>query len=518
MRSPASPLPVLLGAVFLTGCTLLGPDFTGAPEVSLERWDRTLHGLAEPEAGGEAASEAWWRLFGDPVLERLVEAARLDNLSLRQAGLRILQARALAGIAGAGRYPQLRQATVEAVYENRQDHGGAGEVGSDQGLFRAGLAVAWELDFWGRFRRAIESADADFFASIEAQQALQVLIRAQVAALYFEWRILGLRIEIARRNARLQRRSLQIAAELHESGNTSELDLQQARTQHLATLAVIPRLRLERRRIRNALALLLGRAPGDLPELEEGGYRLPEVPDPVIRGLPARLLLRRPDVRAAAWAVAGRSARIGIAEADLYPAISLAGSLGWSATTAAGLPDSGILALGPGLRWNLFDQGLIRNNVRLQDALLQEQMEAYRQVVLEAAREVDDAAAGVVRTGEQVRILEQTVAAAERALEIARTRYREGYADFQRVLDAQRSLFTQQDRLVGIRGERIAWLIALYKGLGGGWSPVTLDQAVPETTRKLMKRRTDWGDLLDRPLPPSLPDPVRPEAEAASRE
>ncbi|HHH13351.1 MAG TPA: TolC family protein, partial [Thiolapillus brandeum] len=348
-------------------------------------------------------------------------------------------------------------------------------------------------------------------ASLQAQRALQVLIKAQVASLYFNWRVLGERIAIARKNAKLQKRSLQIARELYQSGNTSELDLQQARTQYLSTLAAIPELQRQRRQTLNSLALTLGRAPGDLPELKDDpGYRLPRVDSVRLHGIPSRLLLRRPDVHAAAWAVAAQSAQIGVAEADLYPAISLVGTLGWSSTTLAGVPDTTLLGVGPSLRWNLFDHGLIRNNVRLQDARLQEALEAYRQTVLTAAREIDDAAISLVKTNEQEKIMEETVATAERALQIAHTSYREGYTDFQRVLDAQRSLFTQNDRLASIRGASLAYLVALYKGLGGGWKPATLDQVVPNATRERMKQRTNWGDLLDRPLPARLPSPIQP--------
>ena len=493
----------LLGA-----CTTLGPDFNPPASPELQHWDERLYGLAMPGAREEAALETWWQVFHDPVLEQLIEVAKQNNLQLRQAGLRILQARALLGIAGAGLYPQSRLASGDLTYLNQQNHGGSGESSKDYVNFQAGLAVGWELDFWGKFRRGIESADAAFFASLEAQRAMQVLVNAQVASLYFSWRVLGERIGLAHKNAKLQKRSLEITTEQFHAGNTSELDLQQAKTQYLSTLATIPQLELQQQQTLNALALTLGRSPGDLPELGNGKYELPRIDTQVVSGIPSRLLLRRPDVHAAAWAVAAQSAQIGIAEADLYPALSLLGSLGWSSSTLAGMPDSGLLAIGPSLRWNIFDQGLIRNNVRLQDARLQETLAQYRQTVLAAAGEIDNAAISVVKTAEQEKILEQAVATAERALEIANINYLEGYTDFQRVLDAQRSLFTQNDRLASIRGENIAYLIALYKGIGGGWSPATLDDAVPPATRELMNRRTDWGGLLDQPLPRRLPSPV----------
>ena len=247
---------------------------------------------------------------------------------------------------------------------------------------------------------------------------MQVLVNAQVATLYFNWRILGERIGIAHKNAKLQKRSLEITTEQFNAGNTSELDLQQAKTQYLATLATIPQLELQRRQTLNALALTLGRSPGDLPELEGSGYALPKIDTMVVNGIPARLLLRRPDVHAAAWAVAAQSAKIGIAEADLYPAITLLGSLGWSSSTLGGAPDSGLLAVGPSLPWNIFDHGLIRNNIRLQDARLQEVIEQYRQTVLAAAQEIDNAAISLLKTREQEKILAQTVTTAERALEM----------------------------------------------------------------------------------------------------
>ena len=160
-----------------------------------------------------------------------------------------------------------------------------------------------------------------------------------------------------------------------------------------------------------------------------------------IQDIPARLLIRRPDLRAAAWQVAAQSAQIGIAEADYYPAISLLGAIGWSGSSLSGSPTVGNLGVGPALSWNIFDYGRIENNVRVQDARLQQLIEKYQETALQAAREVDDAAISVLKTAEQQAILDESVSAARRALEIANTRYREGYSDFQRVLDAQRSLF-----------------------------------------------------------------------------
>jgi outer membrane protein TolC len=263
--------------------------------------------------------------------------------------------------------------------------------------------------------------------------------------------------------------------------------------------------------LRNALALLLGRPPGDLPELEQAPEDLPLVEPIVISDMPARLIARRPDVRAGAWAVAAQSARIGVAKADYYPAISLLGSLGLSANTLSGTPDTTTLVAGSAFTWNVFDYGRIANNVRLQDARLQQAINGYQTTVLEAAREIDDAAIGVVKTHERKQVLLESVAAARRSLEIARTRYREGYADFQRVLDAQRTLFSQTERELINRADHVSSVVSLYKAMGGGWLEMPIEEIVPEGVREQMKSRTNWGGELDAPLPSGRERPVEKE-------
>lgn len=328
-----------------------------------------------------------------------------------------------------------------------------------------------------------------------------MLLSAQVANLYFAYRTIELRISIARKNAAIQERSYEITQRLYKSGQQSELDLQQARTQYLATLSTIPELQISLTQTRNALCALLGRPPGDLRELNEQTTELPGVDPVVIHGLPARLLLRRPDVRVAAWQAAAQSAQIGVAEADFYPAISLFGSIGWTGDTLSSSPGIGTLALGPSLTWNVFDYGRIGNNVRVQDARLQQLIEQYQNTVLQAAREIDDAAITVVKTAEQLQVLQQTVDAANRALTLANTLYQEGYVDFQRVLDAQRAAFSQAERELNNQGNQIGAVISLYRSLGGGWFDTPIQELVPEKTREQMKGRTDWGGLLDKPLP-----------------
>jgi NodT family efflux transporter outer membrane factor (OMF) lipoprotein len=504
-----SRLGLLCGSLVLGACTTLGPEYQ-EPEVDwLQNWQSSVYGAsaAGPEEG-EADLQFWWQQFNDPVLNRLIELARRENPSLRIAGLRILESRAQLGIAGSALYPQVQQGIGSATYINNRYHGGG--VPDDRQSFvgyQAGFNIGWELDFWGRFKRGIESADAAFFASVADQQDVQVLLNAQIADLYFAYRTTQLRIVIARENAAIQKRSFEITDKIFKSGNGSELDVQQAKTQYLATLATIPNLELTLIQTRNALSALLGRAPGDLPELAGEIEKLPDIGSADIPAMPASLLLRRPDIRSAASKIAVQSAQIGIAEADFYPAISLLGSISWSGSTLDGSPDLGSLGVGPAFQWNLFDHGRIENNVRLQDARLQQLIESYQDTVLQAAREIDDAAVSVVKTAEQQVFRDQAVQASKRALDIANRRFREGYSDFQRVLDAQRSKFAQAENALVNHGSHINSVISLYKALGGGWQATPVEQLIPEDTRDRMQERTDWGDLLSAPLPLNQANP-----------
>lgn len=491
---------VLLAAAGLAGCVRLGPDFQSPRQTWIDHWDSQALNAASQQHP-QPDNRQWWTQFDDPLLERLIAEADVHNPNLRIAALRILEARAQLGIARSGRYPQLQQASADAFYLERNQYGGDTELDSSAWQYGAGFDIGWELDFWGRYSRAIESADASYFAARANYEDALVLLRAQVAQTYFALRTAEARLGIARDNARLQKRSLEITERLFNSGNSDELDLQQAKTQYLGTLSSVPELEAQAAQTRNALAVLIGQPPGSLPELNAQTGLVPLVDQALLDDVPANLLLRRPDVRAAEHQVAAQSALIGVAESDLYPSLSLLGSIGWSASSKAGSPDTVSLGAGPNLTWNLFDHGRLRNNVRVQDARLQQLIEAYRDRVRQAAREADDAATGLSKALERERILREAAFSAQRSLTLASAQYREGYSDFQRVLDAQRALFAQQDGYLVARSAALSNLIDLYRALGGGWhsNQPLLDGA----TREQMRQRTDWGELLDEPSAPS---------------
>jgi NodT family efflux transporter outer membrane factor (OMF) lipoprotein len=500
---------LLLGAVGLSGCVQLGPDFQRPTVPWIDNWNSPALAQASQQQP-QPDLKQWWQVFADPVLERLIAEADAHNSSLKIAGLRVIEARAQLGIAQSGRYPQLQQARADSFYLDRNQSGGTRPIDSSAWQHSAGIDVGWELDFWGRFSRAIEAADDSYFAAEANYQDVLILLRAQMAETYFALRTSEARLQIARTNAKQQKRSYEITEKLFNSGQHSELDLQQAKTQYLGTLSTIPEFESQVHRTRNALATLIGRPPGPLPELASQPGLIPLIDRAVLQDIPANLLLRRPDIRAAELNAAAQSARIGVAETDLYPSLTLLGNIGWSASSLDGSSRNLDMGAGPSLRWNIFDQGRLTNNIRVQDARLQQLIEVYRDAVRQAAREADDAASGLSAALQREQILRDSAISAQRSMTLASAQYREGYSDFQRVLDAQRALLVQQDSYLISRSNAVSSLIALYKALGGGWYS---DQPlIDSATREQMQQRTDWGDLLAPPADASSA-PAAPTAQ-----
>lgn len=364
--------------------------------------------------------------------------------------------------------------------------------------------MAWELDFWGRFQRGIESADAAFMASVAAYDQAQVLLTAAVVDLYAIIRTTEQQLRIAADNVAIQQRSYEIARVLFENGADSELDMQQANTLLLSTQASIPGLETALVQGRNALSTLLGQPPGTVRSVLAEGSVLPTVPDNVAMGIPADMLRRRPDVRQAEYLAMAQNALVGLAEADLYPSFSLSGSIGVASNTAGDANFGDLFSAeavtwsaGASFVWPFLNYGRIKNTVRVQDARLQQALINYRETVLQAAREAEDAMAAFIGTRQQSAILEQTVASAIRSNELSTLRYAEGFSDYERVLNAQQALFGQQQRYVAIQGEIVRSVVALYKALGGGWETRDGLPWVDPETLELMGERTDWGGLIE---------------------
>ncbi len=497
-----------LGAmVLLSGCTKVGPDFVKPDAVLAEKWSEAGELQLEPTESDHAD---WWRSFDDPVLVRLVSEAYEQNLTLQIAGLRILEARAQLGIAIGNAWPQQQQATMDAIYSSPSDNTAGSAVNKSTWNYSTGISIGWEIDFWGKFRRGIESADAALLASIADYDTVLVSLTADVANTYMVIRTFEERLAIARENARIQQRSLNIADVRFRNGATTELDVQQARTLLLNTQATIPALEAGLRQSENALSILLGKPPGYVRAVLGPAGQIPAPPARVAVGIPADLLRRRPDVRGAELQAAAQSALIGVAKADFYPSVALLGSLGLAATqssttTASGksgigewfTADSLTFTGGPSVSWNIFNYGQIANNVRTQDARLQQLLVNYRNVVLQAAQEVENATVGFVRSQQQARFLNESVTAAKRSADLAQIQYRDGAADYTRVLNSEQALTVQQDQAAIARGEIARNLVGMYRALGGGWQIRAGRDFVPEGTRKQMAERTDWGNILE---------------------
>ena len=284
-------------------------------------------------------------------------------------------------------------------------------------------------------------------------------------------------------------------------GATSELDVQQARGLLYNTQALIPALQLGLDRAQNTLSFLLGMPPSDLDQLLGGSGTIPGVPKSAAVGVPADLLRRRPDVRAAEMAAAAQSAAIGVRQADLYPSFVLAGSIGVAGSSFSDQFDSGASTglITPFFKWNIFNYGRIKNSVRAQDARFEQAVTSYQNTALAAAREVQDGLQGFLRSQQQVEYLDSAVKATSRATELALIQYREGATDYTRVLNTQTSLLQQQDSLTTARGQVVTSLVATYKALGGGWQIRENDNYVRPDLIDAMQERTDWGELLTAP-------------------
>lgn len=355
-------------------------------------------------------------------------------------------------------------------------------------------------------------------ASVGDYYAALVSLTAEVARTYAMIRTFEVMIDLAEENTRLQEESLRIAESRFRNGATPELDVTQATTLLESTRASVPRLRISLQQSRNALATLLGRPPGALDELLEGPREIPRAPASVAVGVPAELLRRRPDVRSSEFEAVAQSARVGVAKAELYPAFSLTGTLGLSATSGAGvesdLGNSLFYSAGPQITFPFFNFGRLESGVRVQDARFQQSLVAYQNVVLMAAQEVEDALAGYRNAHDAVSFEEAAVVSARRSVEIALAGYREGAIDFQRVLDAQRALLEQENSLADALSNVTTSAIALNKALGGGWESRQDQPVLKKKTRDEMEERTNWGGLLaEEPVEPEHAEPAPPSEQ-----
>ena len=414
----------------------------------------------------------WWTLFKDPVLDDLVCSASKQNLTLRAAGERIMQARAAQGIAVGGFFPQTQQATASytTTAVSRETAGGRSAANRAFGQWNYGFNLAWELDFWGRYRRALEAADANLDASVLDYDDVLVTLLSDVAAAYVNLRVIEQRIKYASENAKLQEKTWKIAVARKSIDNDGELSVDQSRALLKQTEAVIPELEIGLHANLHQLCVLLGMPPEDLRK-KFGEAAIPSAPPEVAIGIPADLLRRRPDVRRAERLAAAQSALIGVAESEFYPHISLVGNLGYSARHFGGLFNGKAFAgaVGPQVQWNILEYGRLVNNVRLQDARFQELIANYQRAVLTAQQETENGLVTFLKAQTRTKLQAESAEYARKGEKSVRGRYELGLENFTRVTQLQQLLVLEEDLLAQAQGEIALGLILTYKSLGGGW-------------------------------------------------
>ena len=506
----------VLLALACCGC-MVGPDYQSPPAPVAVKFLEANQPSVDTR---RQEYETWWRVFDDPTLDRLIQIAYNQNLTLVAAGTRVLQARAELGVAIGDFYPQSQQATSSLIY-TRPSHADPTATTQSQvsGFWRAslGASIDWELDFWGKFRRAIQSADAAYLASIASYDDTLVTLLGDVATTYIGIRTLETQIAIAQDNIVKQKKALSIATARYRGGVATKLDVYQAENVLGQTESTVPQLTAQLKQGLAALRVLLGMPPQPLDDLLRGPTTIPVPPWDVAVGIPADLVRRRPDIRSAELAAMSQSAQIGFAQADLYPAFSLLGTFG---TVSANIGHNKLSDLfmgkgitfgfGPTFQWNILNYGQITNTVRVQDAKLQELLVDYQNSVLTAQQQVEDGLATFLESRKQVDDLRRSVVAANAALGLAFLQYQLGTRDFTTVLTAEQNLYTAQNDLATAEGNVSTGLATVYQALGGGWQIRGNNEFVPRQTVEEMRNRTNWGDLLPAANQPPQPAPGLP--------
>lgn len=445
-----------LSVFALAGCTL-GPNYR-PPAPSTLQVPEAWH---QPGAGTQSADlSRWWEQFGDPLLTRLIGEASASNLDLAVASSRLVQARESLVQARAGLVP-----TVGAS-------GSVGRTigdGNDRTSFSVGADAAWEVDLFGRIRRGIEAAGADAEAVYYDREALRVAIAAELATNYIQARLTQERLALARENLAIAEDNLQIARWRVQAGLASSLDSEQARGARASAAAAIPGLEQNFAGATYRIAVLTGRAPGTLTA-ELGEVKpVPRGPRDVAAGIPADTLRQRPDIRSAERSLAAATARIGVAEAQLYPGLRLSGSIGTSAFSLGGLFNAITGSILAGIDQTLFDGGRLRSQFRSQQAATEGALATYRQSVLTSLEDVENALAAL--NAARARQVQFAVAldAANNSAILARIQYRSGLTSFDQLLDVEGRLVSARDGLASSRADEALALVQLYRALGGGW-------------------------------------------------
>ncbi|MHC4939867.1 MAG: efflux transporter outer membrane subunit [Planctomycetota bacterium] len=451
----------------LTACKV-GPDYK-PPEIKMpDAWTEEMRNGA---VQGPTELANWWRHFNDPVLTDLIQRADNGNLELKVALARIKESRHLLGIAKAEWFPAV-DGTGSGEYTKPSENGVFGPIAGDgTDIWSLGFDATWELDVFGRIARNVESQNAALGSQYENYRDIRVILFAEVARNYMTMRAFQQRLEFANKNVETQQGSLKLAQDRLKAGVAPELDVAQAQSNLGNSEQLIPILEQGRVAAMLRIAVLLGVHPGEVRAALKEVADIPKVDQDLAVGLPADIIRQRPDIRSAERQLASQTAQIGVATADLYPRFSLSGFFALESTSLSSLFDGNSVTWGIGLpvRWALFRGGQIRANIGAAEARTEAALKTYEQTVLLAIEDIEGSINRMTTEKDRAAALERAVAAAERSVTLSLELYRQGLADFQRVLDAQRELLSFQDLLAESRGFVAASVVSLYKALGGGW-------------------------------------------------
>ncbi|MGE9270900.1 MAG: efflux transporter outer membrane subunit [Verrucomicrobiales bacterium] len=458
----------VVASSLFSGCMVVGTDYSRPEMITPDAWHQSVS--ADLKTGSSSLS-TWWDKFHDPTLNRLIRTARDSNRSLAIAYERINEARASLGVSRSQLFPTVdfdgsvtRNRTTQNLFSSDPPNGKTTDI------YATGLTAGWEIDVFGGIRRSIESASATAEGMEELYRDAMVSLLADVALSYIEIRTFEERLVVARRNLDAQQKSLDLTQARLEAGLSPELDVAQAETNLSNTQAIIPQLLNGRSQAVNRLSVLLGKYPSATETLLKGSKGIPGIPSSSFVGIPADLLRSRPDVRAAERNLAAQNARVGVAEAELFPRFSLAGTFELQSLAGSTLLESRSrdYGFGPSFSWNIFNAGSVRNQIAIEESRTKQLYMAYEETVLSAVSEVEDSLASVKNERERLSALRRATNSATKAEELVTTNYTEGLVDFQNVLDAQRTVASTEDALATSQGTIAAGYVSLFRALGGG--------------------------------------------------
>ena len=489
---------VLLMCFLLSAC-LVGPNFKEPIKKVASHWLRDEKSIKE----GRSENANWWKVFQDPNLIALIYLGYHSNLSLQSTAVHVLQMRAQLAQSVGELYPQQQALMGNLTYNRIGGSQFQSLLPSSFTTALMGFTASWELDFWGKYRRAILSNDAIFLASFAAYDHALVTLTSDIATAYISIRTTQQLMRITQQNIQVQQTGLDIAKARFSAGQASLLDVEQAQTELSQTEANMPVLRAKLQQQKDTLGLLLGTTPNQVDKVLLKKYGIPRAPLSVAVGIPVETLAKRPDIYQARMEAIAQSEAIGAVKATLFPSISLSGTFAFAANNINGNKLSSLfnwsnhtVSAGPGFTWPLLNYGQITNRVREQDAVFQQALLNYMNLVLQAQKEVQDNMTRFVESRKTELILIKASTSAVKATQLALIRYREGESDYTPVLNALRQQLQVQNLLTQAKGEIPAALVALYRALGGGWQIRNREDIIPKPIKEQMGKRTDWGTLL----------------------